>query len=405
MRLVFVMDDLSHQKNGTTMTAVRYADELRRRGHEVRMVGYGAAGPDAFAVPKHSYPVVDYFTSAQDFVFAEPDDATIAQALDGADIAHLFLPFKLERAVMEAARARHIPVSAAFHLQPENMTYNAHLAHVPAAADAIYRFFRDSFYDKVRHVHCPSLLVAHDLEANHGYHAQMHAISNGVGPQFTPGVSRHPFNDGLFHIVTVGRLSPEKSQHTLLEAVALSVHADRIQVHIAGRGPLEAELRERGSRLPHPPQIGFFEGEALVDLLRAGDLYVHASVIDSEAISCIEAFSCGLVPVISVAPLSATHQFALDGRSLFPVGDPQALAERIDYWIEHPDERAVASQAYLKEAQRYTLASCVEQFIAMEEQAIADDQADYAMLARAQAQEEAARQALVHDRAFERRAS
>lgn len=399
MKLVFVMDDLSHQKNGTTMTAMRYAEGLRNLGHEVRMVGYGACGVDAFPVPKHSYPIVDHFTGPQDFVFAEPDDATIAQALDGVDIAHLFLPFKLERAVMAAARARQIPVSAAFHLQPENMTYNAHLGHVPVAADAIYRYFRDTFYDKVRHVHCPSLLVANDLETHHGYHAQMHAISNGVGAQFAPGAPQHPFGDGLFHITTVGRLSPEKSQKTLLEAVALSRHADRIQVHIAGRGPLENELYAWGERLPRPPQIAFFEGQDLVELLRASDLYVHASVVDSEAISCIEAFSCGLVPVISIAPLSATHQFALDDRSLFPAQDARALANRIDYWIDHPQERIEASRAYLAEAQRYTLDTRVRQFVAMEEQAIADDQADYAMLSSARAQEEVARRALQREEA------
>ena len=69
------------------------------------------------------------------------------------------------------------------------------------------------------------------------------------------------------------------------------------------------------------------------------DLYVHTSDAEIEAMSCMEAFACGLVPVIADSPRSATPQFALDERSLFPAGDTDALAERIDWWIEHPAER------------------------------------------------------------------
>ena len=53
----------------------------------------------------------------------------------------------------------------------------------------------------------------------------------------------------------------------------------------------------------------------------------------------MEAFACGLVPVIADSPRSATPQFALDERSLFPAGDTDVLAERIDWWLEHPEER------------------------------------------------------------------
>lgn len=54
----------------------------------------------------------------------------------------------------------------------------------------------------------------------------------------------------------------------------------------------------------------------------------------------MEALACGLVPVIANSPLSATPQFALDDRSLFQAGNAGDLADKIDYWIEHPEERA-----------------------------------------------------------------
>lgn len=377
MVVTFVMDDLSDCKNGTTMTALRFAQGLRDRGHEVRLVGYGAQGDDAFSVGRCYYPVVDTITERQGFVFGRPDMETVHRAVKSADIVHLFLPFKLERVAMDEARRQGVPVSGAFHLQPENMVYGANLEHVPGLTDILYHHFRSTFYDDIRHVHCPSQLVADDLTEHYGYRSHMHAISNGVNAPFVPGAPAHPFDDGLFHIVTVGRLSAEKSQVTLLEAARLSRHADRIKLHVCGIGPLERELREESYGMAHPVDFGFREQGELIDLLRAADLYVHCSVADSEGISCIEAIACGLVPVFAEADRSATKQFALDGRSLYPALDAPALAERIDYWVEHPDERAVMKAAYAREGEQYRLWRCVEKFEAMEHQVIEDDLAAY----------------------------
>lgn len=63
--------------------------------------------------------------------------------------------------------------------------------------------------------------------------------------------------------------------------------------------------------------------------------------------------------VIDNSPKSATPQFALDERSLFPAGDSAALAEKIDYWMEHPAERAEMERAYAQSAQKYALDDCV----------------------------------------------
>lgn len=63
--------------------------------------------------------------------------------------------------------------------------------------------------------------------------------------------------------------------------------------------------------------MAFYGKQELCDLIACCDLYVHAADAEIEAISCIEAFSTGLVPVISDSPKSATHQFALDERSRF----------------------------------------------------------------------------------------
>ena len=53
MRIALVMDDMPVRSNGTSSTALRYADALREQGHEVICVAFGADDPDSFDVPEH----------------------------------------------------------------------------------------------------------------------------------------------------------------------------------------------------------------------------------------------------------------------------------------------------------------------------------------------------------------
>lgn len=88
--------------------------------------------------------------------------------------------------------------------------------------------------------------------------------------------------------------------------------------------------------------------------------------------SCMEAFACGLVPVIANSPRSATPQFALDGRSLFPAGDSSALAAQMDWWIEHPEQRELMERRYAEHAKQYALDRSIEKTEEMFRQAIAE---------------------------------
>ena len=94
--------------------------------------------------------------------------------------------------------------------------------------------------------------------------------------------------------------------------------------------------------------------------------------MESEAISCIEAFATGLVPVIANSNLSATRQFALDGRSLFNPGDPKDLARAIDYWLDNPEEKAKMEKLYSESAKKYDINHSIDLFEEMLQEAIDD---------------------------------
>jgi Glycosyltransferase len=373
MKILLVIDLFDDENNGTTMAARRMARFLSERGNEVSVVSTGAAGPGKYVVPELRSPaVVRAIIHGHGMRIARPDRRVLALAIAEADVVHVMMPFFLGRKACKVARCMGVPCTAAFHVQPENITYNIGLRNARFLPRIVYQLFLLGFYRGVGHIHCPSSFIAGQLE-KHGYRARLHVISNGVDPAFRYGKrEKSGYLAGKFVVVMIGRLASEKRQDLLIDAVGKSRHAEEIQLVLAGQGPKLARYRRRGVRLANQPHIEFYSQDSLRELLSMSDLYVHASDVEIEAVACIEAIASGLVPVISDSPLSAASQFALDGRSLFKAGDSADLAAKIDYWIEHPEERRAGELRYAERGRGYDIGACAARMEEMFREAIAD---------------------------------
>lgn len=373
LTIALVVDTAGNEGNGTSNSALQYARELSRQGHVVRLIGIGS--PE-YPVAQRHVPLVSWIAAKQQMQFAQPDTEVFRKAFQGADVVHVYLPFAYGRAAVRTAHEMGIPATAGFHLQPENVLYSAGpLRYVPGASAFLYWLFNRMLYRHIRHIHTPSHMIAAQLRA-HGYRQRLHVISNGYAPRFTPKQQREPGSPSPrpFMIVASGRLASEKDHATLIRAVALSRHAKDIELLICGTGPLQRELRHMASELlPGRWSIGFHDNAQMPALLRSCDLLVHPSIVDIESLSVLEGMASGLVPVIAKSAQSAAGQFALTDRSLFDARDPVMLAQRIDWWIEHPDELSHWGAVYAEHTrQEYSIESCVREFVAMEREAIAD---------------------------------
>lgn len=359
MKIVLAIDQYDIGNNGTTMSARNLVAALQKRGHEVSILGMGKEGENKYLLPELNVPLATPIAHKQGMAFAKPVRETMREAFEGADVVHFYMPF-LPLAVegKKLADEMGIATTGAFHVQPENITYNCGLSHSKVAPEFLYKFFKNHFYDHFGNLHCPTAFIANQLKA-HGYKADLHVISNGVDPIFTYCRAEKPeAMKDKFNILMIGRLSKEKKQDLLIEAVSLSKHKDEIQLFFAGNGPKKAKYIRMGKKLPNEPIFGFYKKDELKELMSICDLYVHPAEVEIEAISCIEAFSTGLVPLISNSDKSATGAFALDKRSLFLNGDAENLAEKIDYWIEHPEERKKMEMQYSEHGRRYQINHC-----------------------------------------------
>lgn len=378
MQIAVIADVLGQENNGTTITVKRLIYHLKQRGHNVSVVSPSTCTEEGYySVEKIDFKMFNNYVKKNGVELAKPNLELLRRVIEKSDVVHILMPFSLGRAAIKICTELHKPVTTAFHVQPENVSCHFGLQKSKPVNRYIYKNFLKGFYQYSEYIHCPTEFIADKLR-EHGYTQDLRVISNGVDPIFFPSPQPKPapYAD-KFCILSTGRLTKEKCQSELIRGVLLSRHADQIQLFIAGDGPLKKKLVKLGKRLKNPPVISFHPKEELAKMLNFCDLYVHPSYAEIESIACVEAITCGLVPVISDSKMSAAKNFTQFPENLYRAGDPADLARKIDYLIEHPEVRASEREVYIRYAERFRIEKCIDKMEEMFEDARTGAHRDY----------------------------
>ena len=380
MKILFVVNNYYASGNGLSASARRTVKYLREAGEEVRVLSgknHEAETPQPDYVLKDFHvPVFDPLVQSHGYKFAKTDISVIMEAVKWAEVVHLEEPFVIEMATARIAKLLGVPCTATYHLHPENLFCSINLGDWKFLNYNMLRFWRDFIFNYCTDIQCPTENVMKRLK-EFGFKSRLHLISNGIIPDedIRPRTIVQEDPDRPFLVVCIGRLAVEKDQPTLLDAMLYSRNAKRIQLYFAGRGPEADAIKEKAGKLyrdgvlQYEPIFRFHDREGLRELAAKADLYIHCATVEVEGLSALEALQQAVVPVIAEGGLSATSQFALDGRSLFPTGDAEALANRIDYWLEHPEEREDMGWKYAKSTENYDIGKSIAALIEMFRQA------------------------------------
>ena len=380
MKILFVVNNYYASGNGLSASARRTVKYLREAGEEVRVLSgrnHEAETPQPdYVLADFHVPVFDGLVQSNGYKFAHADIFVIKEAVQWADVVHLEEPFILQMVTARIAKFYGVPCTATYHLHPENLFCSINLGDWKFLNYNMLRAWRDFVFNYCSHIQCPTEMVRDYLEKS-GTRARLHVISNGIRVLDVPVAHIPPADSNLLDILCVGRLANEKSQVTLLEAMRYSKYADRIRLTFAGNGPKEGKYKRMAQRLYDDgtlsilPDFGFYTPEELTEMARRAYLYVHCAWVEVEGLSCVEAVREGAVPVIAQGDLIGTPQFALVPESLYPERDSKALAERIDWWIEHREEHDRMSAEYAASVGRFNVEDSIAALIKMYETAIA----------------------------------
>ena len=332
MKILFVVNNFYASGNGLSASARRTVRYLREAGEEVRVLSgrnHEAETPQPdYVLADFHVPVFDGLVQSNGYKFARTDLSVIKEAVQWADVVHLEEPFIIQMVTARIAKYYGVPCTGTYHLHPENLFCSINLGDWKFLNYNMLRAWRDFVFNYCSDIQCPTENV---LE----------------------------------------RLAVEKDQPTLLEAMHYSKYADRIQLYFAGRGPEADAIKQQAHKLfedgvvKYDPIFQFHDRDGLRKLAAKADLYIHCATVEVEGLSALEALQQAVVPVIAEGELTATSQFALDERSLFPTKDPKALAECIDYWLDHPEERHEMGWRYAESTEEYDIHKSIEALRAM----------------------------------------
>ena len=169
-------------------------------------------------------------------------------------------------------------------------------------------------------------------------------------------------------VAVIARLAEQKGHRTVLAAVpkVLERHPQSRFV-IAGDGELRAQL-EREAR-PFGDHVIFLGHVADVPaLLASSAVFALPSHYEGFCLAVTEAQAAG-VPVVAT-PVGGIRDTVVDGETgfLVPVADAEALAERICFCFDHPEEaHRVAEAARRRVRERYSERRMVDETLALYE--------------------------------------
>lgn len=374
MKILFVVNNFFCQGNGLDESARRTVKALREAGQEVRVLSgknlEDPNGPHAdYEMENFDFPLVQPMLSSFGYHFAKWKGPQIEEAVRWADVIHMEETFFLHHAAMNWAKKLGKPMVGTYHVHPENIIFNTlGFRGGFLTCQILYRYWCRVFYDNYKYLQCPTENVRERL-VRHRVKAHCFTLSNGVIPDkcirpLTPPENYLDENRPL-DLIYIGRTAIEKDQPTLYKAIRLSKYAKRIRLHIAGRGPklepytrMAEKLYEDGV-VSYKPIVGFYNRDELRELAAKADLAVHCAFVEVEGMSITEAMQQAVVPVIATARYSGTSAYALDDRSKFPSKNAKALAERIDYWFDHPQERWEMGFKYAESMNDYDINTVV----------------------------------------------
>lgn len=384
MKILYVINNFFIPGNGISASAQRTVKALRAEGHDVRVLaGPNKVNPDGpqadFPLKEFRFPIFQPIIEAEGFSYANGDPKIIEEAIRWADVVHLHEMFVLQYKAIKIAHKLNKPIVATFHMFPENILSSLGMGKWKWMNRTLLKLWRDNIYNECEYVQCPSEKVLDRLRRYH-FKANLVVISNGIVPDECIRPATPPVNykdpDRPLKVVCISRFAVEKDQTTLIEAMRHSKYAKRIQLHFCGSGPEGKKYKRLSHKLYHEGILGyepiftFNTRQELREIAADADLCIHCAKLEVEGLSVMEAMQQAAVPIISDGPYIGTSQFALNKRCLFPAQNPEALAHRIDYWLDHPDERWELGKKYVELMKTYDIKHSAEKLTQMYQNAV-----------------------------------
>ena len=383
LRIAFFTNYYHPVVNGVVRSVASFREILTKQGHMIFIFAQSANEykddePFIFRYPSLSLPL------PMDIAAVIPVSSFVDQLLPALklDVIHTHHPILLGQTAASKAADLNVPLVFTFHTQYWEYTH-----YVPFPQEAIQEFLKNAihswlrvFMQKCQHIVIPSESIKEILIREYGLEDRYTVIPTGTDLQpflHADGKSLRQskgWQDDKV-LMSIGRLAAEKNWETLLRAAAqVYTQHSAMRLVLIGDGPDKQTLELLAAELGIAECVTF-TGQVPFDeipaYLKAADLFVFASVTETQGLVTIEAMAAGL-PVVAVDG-SGTHDIVdHDKEGLLVENDPNALASAINELLANPQQMKQFSIQALKKARTFDANRLGKQMVKVYEQAIQD---------------------------------
>jgi 1,2-diacylglycerol 3-alpha-glucosyltransferase len=365
MRILMLTNTYPPIVSGVAKSIVAFADEYRRRNHEVLIIApeaedIGGEEPHVVRVP-----AIQHFNGSE-FPVPIPSPGLVAATVDDfrPDVIHAHHPFFLGNSALRLAKSREVPLVFTHHTMWDHYTHYT-AVETPATARFIGAWVA-GYANLCDAVIAPSRSVAQMLRERQ-VTARIEIVPTGVDVRrFATGDGRgfrkrHDIPRDALVIGYVGRLAPEKNLAFLTESVARFMAVEpRAHFLVVGSGPSDEEIRRlmaAAGCIDRLHLAGVCQGQQLIDAFHALDVFAFASQTETQGMVLTEAMAAGKPVVALDGPgVRDVVRDRANGR-LVSIEHRQVFAHALA-WIavRTSRERTLLSMAARRTAERFSMA-------------------------------------------------
>ncbi len=361
-------DTYTPQINGVVTSIRSSAEELIRRGHEVYILAPDfnssqSSEENVFRFPSTGFPIraIKEFQVSRGY-------GSIIQKLRQLDIdlIHSHVPGSMGLKAIPISRYLKIP-----HIHTYHTFWPDYVHYVPLGSR--YTKMTAERYSSLFCNRCDGIVAPtkkiQDALIQYGTRSPIRIIPSGIK---TGDFSDSKTNDlhekfgipeGRKILVYAGRIVREKNVPFLLEVMDQIVHkmnSENYHLLLLGDGAVREELEEKAVLKDLSGFIsfaGFRPHEEVMEIFHQSDLFVFASVTETQGLVLLEAMASG-IPAVVVDALGIGDVMT-DGKGGFPVPeDPEVFSRTVLDLMENPDLYAKKKKEASLKAEEYSISIC-----------------------------------------------
>ena len=367
MKILTVCYEYPPIGGGGGRVAASVADELARRGHQVRMQTSGLSGLSSREISPQGVDIQRVFS------FRGSADACTVPQMAGYVLANVWPVLRATQKWKPDVLHAHFAVPTgpvvwlAHKLTGVPYVLTAHLGDVPGGApeqtDHLFRMvkpFTKPIWNDASRITAVSSHVAELARRAYGVNARI--IPNGI-----ESVAQHvpPSDpDGLVRLLFVGRMSVQKNPIFLADVLA-PLRGKHWRAVFIGDGPLRPELERQLQRAGIEGQCelrGWLDNSDVRAAMARSDILIMPSLSEGMPVAAVEAASLGLAIAGSNIPgLSDILHDGVNGWTL-PLGDSAPWTKLLGSILEDRTFLRERQENSLRVARGFDLAGIISSY-------------------------------------------